>query len=73
MGAMRSDKDRATTKLASIVILVAMALWLGLSAAGGALGLPVRFAFLIDMLCLAALGWALINLFLVWRKGAGKE
>lgn len=70
---MRSDKDRATTRMASLVILVSMVLWLGLSAAGGALGIPVRYAFLLDMLCLAALGWALVNLFLVWRKGAGKE
>jgi hypothetical protein len=60
-------------RLASIVIIAAMLLWFGLSALGGELGLPVRYAFLIDMLCLAALGWALTTLFIVWRRGAGKE
>ena len=75
--AERSDRDKAQdkaqTRLASIVIAVAMILWLGLSWLGGELGLPVRYAFLLDMACLAALGWALVNLFLVWRRGAGKE
>ena len=73
MHSVRSDRDRATVRLASIVIVVAMLLWFGLSLLGGALGLAPRFAFLLDMLCLAALGWALVNLFLVWRKGAGEE
>ena len=73
MQGVRSDKDKASIRLASIVIVVAMLLWMGLSFLGGELGIPVRYAFLIDMLCLAALGWALVTLFLVWRKGAGKE
>lgn len=72
-GVMRSDKDKAGIRLASIVIVVAMLAWMGLSLAGGALGLPVRYAFLIDMLCLAALCWALGTLFVIWRRGAGKE
>ncbi|MEC9433131.1 MAG: DUF5337 family protein [Pseudomonadota bacterium] len=70
---MRSDRDRAQARLASIVILVAFVGWMALSAAGGALGLPVRYAFLIDMACLAALGWAVVTLFNIWRRGAGKE
>jgi hypothetical protein len=73
MQAVRSEKDRKSARLASIVIAVAMLLWMGLSFLGGALGIPTRYAFLIDMLCLAALGWAATTLFLVWRKGAGKE
>lgn len=73
MDSVRSDKDRKDTRLASIVIVVSMLLWMGLSFLGGELGIPVRYAFLIDMLCLAALGWALVTLFLVWRRGAGKE
>tara|TARA_Y100000815_G_scaffold145574_1_gene131805 strand:- start:225 stop:458 length:234 start_codon:yes stop_codon:yes gene_type:complete len=63
-----NDADRAQTRLASIVIVVAMLLWLALSFLGGELGIPLRFAFLLDMLCLAALGWALVTLFLVWRR-----
>ncbi|MDF2232683.1 DUF5337 domain-containing protein [Albimonas sp. CAU 1670] len=72
------EADRAQTRLASIVIAVAMLLWLALSFLGGELGLAPRFAILLDMLCLAALGWALVTLFLVWRRretdrGADKE
>ena len=66
--AERPDQDRAQTRLASIVIAVAMLAWLALSLLGGQLGLAPRFAILLDMLCLAALGWALVTLFLVWRR-----
>ncbi|SFI74937.1 DUF5337 domain-containing protein [Albimonas pacifica] len=77
-GKRDGDADRAQTRLASIVIVVAMLLWMALSFLGGELGIPLRFAFLLDMLCLAALGWALVTLFLVWRRretdrGADKE
>ena len=73
-----NDANRAQTRLASIVIVVSFLLWMALSFLGGELGLPVRFALLLDMLCLAALGWALVTLFLVWRRretdrGADKE
>ena len=69
----RSDSDRAQVRQACIVILVAMLTWFGFSALGAELDLPVRFAFLADMLCLAALAWALWVLFHVWRRGAGGE
>lgn len=69
----RDPRDRAQIRLAAGVIVVAMLLWMGASFLGGELGLPVRFAFLVDMLCLAALAWALWVLFNVWRKGAGRE
>lgn len=66
--AEQPERDRAQTRLASIVIAAAMLLWVGLSLLGGELGLAPRFAILLDMLCLAALGWALVTLFLVWRR-----
>ena len=68
----RSESEKAQIKQASIVIIVAMLAWMGLSVVGGQLGLPVRFAFLIDFACLAAFAWALFVLFNVWRSGAGK-
>ena len=66
-------RARAQTRQASVVIVVAMLLWMGVSFLGGEMGLPVRYAFLVDMLCLAALGWALFVLFNVWRGRAGKD
>ncbi|MEM6743457.1 MAG: DUF5337 family protein [Pseudomonadota bacterium] len=49
-----------------------MLAWMGLSVLGGRLGLPVRFAFLVDFACLAAFAWALFVLIDVWRRGDGK-
>lgn len=64
------DSDSATRQVrwATIVIVGAFLAWMGASALGGALGLPVRFAFLIDLACMAALIWALVVLFRVWRS-----
>jgi hypothetical protein len=68
----RTEAERAAIRLASRVIVVTVLAWVGLSLLGGQMGWPIRFAFLIDMLCLAALGWALWMIFRVWRLGAGK-
>ncbi|SES94159.1 DUF5337 family protein [Oceanicella actignis] len=61
------EARKAKVRLASVVIVAAFLSWMGVSLAGGALGLPARYAFLADMLCLAALGWALWTLLRVWR------
>jgi len=73
MRAMAADRDelRAAARRASVVIFVAMAGWLGLSALGGALGLPPRLALALDAACLAALGWAIWRLAAVWLSGRG--
>ncbi|MGG7565934.1 DUF5337 family protein [Rhodovulum sp. DZ06] len=68
----RTEKEKAAIRGAAMVIAIAMASWMGLSFLGGQLGWPVRFAFLIDMLCLAAFVWALWVIIRVWRAGAGK-
>ena len=59
---------KGQARIASIVILVAMVGWMGVSFVGGQLGLPVRFAFLADLAALAAFAWAGIVLFRVWRS-----
>lgn len=53
---------------ASIVIFVAMLGWMLASWLGGHFGLPLRYAFLFDLAAMAALAWALIVLYRVWRK-----
>ena len=64
----RPDEQKAQTRLASIVILVAMLGWMLVNFLGGKLGLPTRFAFLADFAAMAAFAWALIVLFKVWRQ-----
>ena len=71
-----TDRDtqlKKQTRLASIVILVTMLGWMGISFLGGRLGLPVRYAFLVDFAAIAAFIWALYVLFNVWRARQGGD
>ena len=68
MSQENQTKNRKQARLASIVILVAFVLWILLQVLGGRLGLPVRFAFLLDFAVLGALAWSMYVLFNVWRN-----
>ncbi len=65
---MTSREDKRSIKQAAIVIIAAMVLWMAGSLLGGQLGLPVRFAFLLDLAVLAAFLWAVIVLIRIWRR-----
>jgi hypothetical protein len=54
-------------RLAAIVMAATMVLWVAGQYIGGELGWPVRFAFLLDLAAIAALVWAMIVTYLVWR------
>lgn len=71
--AEREQGLRAQARAAAIVILVAMVAWMAGAWAGGVLGLPVRFAFLLDLACLAALIWSLVVLTRVWLARRQEE
>ncbi len=64
----REENQRKQAKLASIVMLVSVVLLMGGSWLGGVLGLPVRYAFLLDFIALAGFAFAIITLFRVWRS-----
>jgi hypothetical protein len=68
-GKVASDPKRKKARVASIVILVTMLGWMGASWIGGKIGLPIRYAFLFDFAAMAALLWALVVLFQVWKSG----
>lgn len=57
----------AQIRKAAVVMAATMVLWVGASFVGGQLGLPARFAFLIDLAAIAALVWALIVTYWVWK------
>ncbi len=63
----REEAQRKQTRLASIVMLVSVVVLMGGSWLGGMLGLPVRYAFLIDFSALGGFAFAMITLFRVWR------
>ncbi|KAJ55565.1 hypothetical protein ACMU_12795 [Actibacterium mucosum KCTC 23349] len=54
-------------RVAAIVIAATMVLWMAAQALGGQLGLPTRFVFLFDFAALAALLWALVVSYQIWR------
>lgn len=68
------EEDRALARqarLVSIVIAVAMILWLGGQWLGGKLGLEARYVFLLDFAAIAAFIWALVVGIGIWRKRRG--
>ncbi len=67
MDGKRDTALRGQTRTAAVVILVAMLAWMFGSWLGGRLGLPVRFAFLLDLACLAAMAWSAFVLIKVRR------
>ncbi|MEM8871156.1 MAG: DUF5337 family protein [Pseudomonadota bacterium] len=68
MSSQKPDPAVSQVRLAAAVIVTAFLAWMAASVVGGRVGLPVRYAFLIDMICMAALIWALVVLFRVWQK-----
>jgi len=54
-------------RVAGLVIACSVTLWLAAQWIGPALGLPLRWAFLVDFAALAALFWALVVTYQIWR------
>jgi len=54
-------------RMVSLVIAGTILIWLALNVIGRAAGLPGRFALLFDFAALAALIWAMVNIFKIWR------
>lgn len=63
----KAEQQQKQTKLASYVMLASVVVLMGGSWLGGQLGLPVRYAFLFDLISLAGFAFAMIVLFRVWR------
>ena len=61
------ENQQKQTRLASYAILASVMVLMGGSWLGGQLGLPVRYAFLFDLIAMAGFAFAMITLFRVWR------
>jgi len=57
----------------ALVIAGAMVIWFGAGLLGAALGLPGRFALLLDFAALAALIYAFFNIYQIWRLRQGNN
>ena len=67
---MGTEHDRQQARKGRIVALViagAMVAWIVLQWLGRQMGLPGRYAFLIDFAALGALIWALVVSLQIWR------
>ena len=67
---MSEHSDKALSRKGQTVALViagTMLIWLAANWVGPALGLPGRYALLIDFAALAALFWALVVTYQIWQ------
>lgn len=60
-------------RIVALVIAGTMLLWLAAQFVGKATGLPGRYALLFDFAAIAALIWALVNIFQIWRMRQGMQ
>ncbi|WP_304193691.1 DUF5337 domain-containing protein [Lentibacter algarum] len=73
MSSEQDQKQARAGRVVSLVIAGAMILWLAAQWLGPQLGLPGRYALLIDFAAIGALVWALVVTLQLWRKGQDKE
>lgn len=57
----------------SLVIAGTLLLWMFIQIVGAKMGLPGRYALLFDFAALAALVWAMVNIFWIWRARRAEE
>ncbi|MAW45433.1 MAG: hypothetical protein CMH05_00930 [Marinovum sp.] len=55
-------------RVVGLVVAVTMLIWILAQSLGSYLGLPGRYALLIDFLALVAFLWAIISGILMWRS-----
>ena len=71
---MSDNRDQQLARkgrMVGLVIAGTMLLWIGANVAGPALGLPGRYALLFDFAALAALLWAMVVIYQMWRAREG--
>lgn len=67
---MSAEQDQIIARKgrhAAIVIAGSMVLWVAANFAGPALGLAGNYALLFDLAALAALIYAMVNIYQIWR------
>ncbi len=57
--------------MVALVIAGAMVFWIAGQFLREQLGVPLRFAFLIDLMAIAAFVWALVVILQIWRARQG--
>ena len=60
-------------RMLSVVIAGTLIIWMLLQVVAPMIGLPGRFALLFDFAAMAALIWALVNVYQLWRARREEE
>lgn len=68
MQAKESRREAKQGRVVGLVIAISMVIWILAQSLGPYLGLPGRYAILIDFLALVAFLWAIISGMLMWRS-----
>ena len=66
-------RQRGQIRMAAIVAIATMILWLALTWLGGAVGLEARYAFLLDFAAMAAFVFVIVVALRARRKERGQE
>jgi hypothetical protein len=67
----QDDGSAKQARLAAIVMVATMVLWMGVQVVGGEMGWPVKLTFLFDLMALAGFIWSLAVTYQIWRKRRG--
>lgn len=62
----QSDASQKQGRVVALVIAGSMLFWLAAQVVGPLLGLPGRYALLIDLAVLAAFIWSLVVIYQIW-------
>ena len=73
MQAKESRREAKQGRVVGLVIAISMVIWILAQSLGPYLGLPGRYAILIDFLALVAFLWAIISGMLMWRSRRTKR
>ena len=73
MQAKESRREAKQGRVVGLVIAISMVIWILAQSLGPYLGLPGRYAILIDFFALVAFLWAIISGMLMWRSRRTKR
>ncbi|PSL21858.1 DUF5337 domain-containing protein [Shimia abyssi] len=63
----QNDQQAKRGRTVALVIAGTMLIWMAAQFLGKQAGLPGRYALLFDFAAMAALIWALVNIYQIWR------
>jgi hypothetical protein len=73
---LTQEDDKALARKGQTVGLViagTMVIWIAAQWIGPAMGLPGRYALLVDFAALAALFWAMVVIYQMWRARQARD